>query len=228
MLNSIKRDIFQGWSLKSGLYAIALIAFQIIFYVIYPENPFSFIAGVSGIAAVVLTAQRKAGSYYFGLIQTAILLVVGFEAGLIGETGENLFYFITQFVGMREWKKHLVTEDAIVETRKLSVTQWIITVLSIVVLTVIVGSIFASLNGTQPFIDSLTLIIAFVGQFLMVKRYREQWTFWGVLNVVSLYQWFTLGNMSLVALYIGFLINTVYGYVKWNQGVKQKEEVATV
>lgn len=52
----------------------------------------------------------------------------------------------------------------------------------------------------------------------MLARYREQWTFWFILNVVSLYPWITLHNMSMAALYIAFLINSAYGYYQWSKG----------
>ena len=76
------------------------------------------------------------------------------------------------------------------------------------------------MNGTQPYIDALTLVIAIVAQIIMLARYREQWTFWFVLNIVSIYQWVTLGNWSMVALYVAFIINNAYGYVEWSKGAK--------
>ena len=56
----------------------------------------------------------------------------------------------------------------------------------------------------------------------MVYRFREQWLLWAVLNIVSIYQWIALNNMSLVAMYLAFLINTIYGYVNWS---KQQKEI---
>ena len=110
-------------------------------------------------------------------------------------------------------------EDAIVKTRKLTATQWLLLIGAISVATVGFGYGFQSFGGTQPYIDALTLVVALFGQMLMVYRFREQWLLWGTLNVASIYQWFTLGNMSLVALYVAFLINVIYGYVNWNKQV---------
>ena len=75
-----------------------------------------------------------------------------------------------------------------------------------------------NLAGTQPYIDAFALVTAFVAQIIMLARYREQWTFWFILNVVSLYQWITLRNMSMAALYVAFLINNAYGYYQWSKG----------
>lgn len=228
MLNSvqkIKNELFDGWSLFEGIYAWTLIVLQILFYVWFPDSFWGFIAGTSGTICVILVAKRKISNYFFGFIQTGVTLVLGAQAGLIGETGENIFYFVSQILGIKEWKNNIVEdneESKIVETRKFGLREWMIYLVITIALTLAFGFSFQLFNGTQPFIDAFTLVMAFVGQFLMVYRYREQWLFWGLLNIVSIYQWITLGNMSLVAMYIAFLVNTIYGYVKWSKDTSRK------
>ena len=136
-----------------------------------------------------------------------------------------------------------------VETRKFSLKHWAMSLIIIGIGTLgfafisqhmteiinslgsfatLVGNVFGqhwgwtvtNMQGTQPYIDAFTLVVAFVAQIIMLERYREQWVFWFVLNIVSLYQWFTLNNMSMVALYIAFLINNAYGYYQWSKGIR--------
>lgn len=228
LIKKTKEDLFGGWSGKEAIYAWVLIILQIAFYVVYPDSLWGFIAGTAGTICVLLVAKGKISNYFFGFIQTGIILVLGFQAGLIGETGENIFYFVTQFWGIYQWRKHMgVTAEGeevkAVKTRKMDAKQWTLLVLAVALTTVIVGFVFSSLNGTQPYIDSFTLMAALFGQMLMVFRFREQWVLWGLLNIASIYQWTTLGNMSLTAMYIAFLINTIYGFVNWTKLEKTKE-----
>lgn len=215
------KDMFTGWGKYERWYAIGLISLQIGFYILYPDSLLGFITGVSGTACVLLVAKRKLSNYFFGFIQTGIALILGFQAGLIGETGENIFYFVSQLLGIKEWDKNKDEDDEVI-TKKFNIKQWIITITIITLLTLVLGTIFDNFSGTQPYIDALTLVIALVAQTLMVYRFREQWLLWGILNIVSLYQWVTLGNMSLVAMYIAFFINTVYGYINWSKEVQNK------
>lgn len=216
------KDLFTGWGKFERWYAITLITLQIVFYIIYPESPLGFITGLSGTICVLLVAKRKLSNYFFGFIQTGIALFLGAGAGLIGETGENLFYFVSQILGLKEWNKHK-DEDNEVITKKFTFKQWLLTLVVIAVPTTILTLIFGRFNGTQPLLDALTLVIALVAQTLMVYRFKEQWLLWLALNLVSLAQWFMIGNMSLVAMYIAFTINTVYGYVNWSNEVKNQE-----
>ena len=107
MIVNLKEELFSGWSLKESIYGWSLILVQVLFYIVYPDSLWGFIAGVSGTICVLLVAKGKISNYFFGFIQTGIMLVLGFQAGLIGETGENVFYFVTQFLGINEWRKNM-------------------------------------------------------------------------------------------------------------------------
>ena len=220
-MKKLYEELFGGWSAKEQIYAWTLISLQIIFYVIYPDSFWGFVAGMTGTICVLLVAKGKISNYFFGFIQTGVTMVLGFQAFLIGETMENVFYFVSQFLGIKEWKNNLNKDTHIVKTRKFTMSQWMITICSVAALTALLGYIFKHFNGTQPFIDSFTLVLALVAQILMVYRFREQWLLWAVLNIVSIYQWIALNNMSLVAMYLAFLINTIYGYVNWSNQQKK-------
>lgn len=248
------KDVFLGWSKKEAIYALSLIALQIITFVLNPDSISGFITGLSGTICVILAAKRKISNYAFGFIQTAVGLYLGLQVHLWGESAENLFYLITQFIGFAAWRKHMIAGDSEeeteqVETRKFSLKHWAMSLIIIGIGTLgfafvsqhmteiinslgsfasLVGNIFGqhwgwtvtNMQGTQPYIDAFTLVVAFVAQIIMLERYREQWVFWFALNIVSLYQWFTLNNMSMVALYIAFLINNAYGYYQWSKGIR--------
>lgn len=233
----VKHELFGGWTLFEKLYIPSLVLLQLVVYMIYPDSFWGMIAGVTGVLCVTFVAKGKISNYYFGFIQTGIMLVLGAQAFLIGETGENLFYFVTQFLGIKEWKKNMKKktldnyeneETEVVQTRKLTGIQWVYLILAVAGLTALLGYTFSMFNGTQPYIDSATLIIAIFGQMLMVYRFREQWILWLGLNCISAYQWITLGNMSLFILYIAFIINTIYGYITWSKNLKTDEKVTEV
>lgn len=79
------------------------------------------------------------------------------------------------------------------------------------------------LNGwgsNQPYVDAFTTVIALISQVLMVYRFREQWIGWLVLNAVQIYLWSTVeggGNMAIMAMYLGFIANSVYGWYNWTK-----------
>ncbi len=220
---SFLKDIFLGWTKSEAIFGLSLVALQIITFIFNPESPLGFIAGTTGTICVLLVSKRKLSNYAFGLIQTAVTIYLGLGVSLWGESIENIFYFVSQIIGFAAWRKHMIAGDVVeeieqVETRIFKIRDWFISLTGIALFTAIAGYIFQITNGTQPYIDSLTLGISIIAQIIMLMRYREQWVFWFVLNLVSLYQWVTLGNASLVALYIAMILNNAYGYYQWTKG----------
>ena len=157
-MKKLHEELFGGWSAKEQIYAWTLISLQIVFYVIYPDSFWGFVAGMTGTICVLLVAKVKISNYFFGFIQTGVTMVLGFQAFLIGETMENVFYFVSQFLGIKEWKNNLNKDTHIVKTRKFTMSQWMLTICSVAALTALLGYIFKHFNGTQPFIDSFTLV----------------------------------------------------------------------
>ena len=57
---------------------------------------------------------------------------------------------------------------------------------------------------------------------LMVKRYSEQWPLWIIVDVIAVLKWGMLGNWIVAIMYGIYLVNAVYGYIKWLQMNKTK------
>ena len=54
-------------------------------------------------------------------------------------------------------------------------------------------------------------------QILMVKRYREQWALWLLIDVFCIKMWWVAGNWSMVAMYIAWTANAFYGWYNWTK-----------
>lgn len=232
------RDIFTGWSKWEMVYAFILLSLQVAVLFI-PVNGselqplwikvVSFITGMSGTICVLLVAKGKISNYLFGIVQTVFGVLVGGFHRLIGETFENLMYLVFQFIGIKEWSKHMVVESdsgeeqdtGVVETKKFHWLDWVITVALIAGLTYGLGTMFYSLNGSFGYSDAFTLVVAVIAQLLMTYRYREQWVIWFSLNVVSVWQFYSAGNASMFALYVALTINTIFGWFTWSKSVSK-------
>ena len=55
----------------------------------------------------------------------------------------------------------------------------------------------------------------------MIFRFAEQWVLWIIINVLTIGLWIATlttsgGNdWTVLAMWIAFLINSIYGYVNW-------------
>lgn len=196
------------------LFALVGVILQVYaFY--YTDAPIlSLISGVSGIIAVVLCAERQLSYWPFAWLQLITYLILSVQQKLWGEVGEYIFYGVTMIYGMFVWNKY--KDNHKVKSRKLSRTSFqILFTLCIIGITALYF-VLDKTNDTQPFIDSVSSVPALFAQFLMILAYKEQWYFWLIIDIASIYMWIVIGDWCMVSQFIFWTINCLYGLHKWN------------
>lgn len=101
--------------------------------------------------------------------------------------------------------------------KKFTVKQWILSIVLTIVATIIMGYLLTLINSAQAYTDAATNVMAIFAQILMVKRYREQWIWWLAIDLFCVKMWFVAGNWSMVAMYIAWTINCIYGWINWSK-----------
>lgn len=221
MINWIKNEFWTGYNNFERIFMAAMIMLQVIMYYIAPDTPIGMICGISGVICVVLTAKGKISSYIFNFIQMITYMIICWEARLFLEFGEQVFYFIACIFGVFLWKKNMKknedgTEQVI--AKKFKPWHWVATIIITLVTTFILGSFGNNILGsTLPYLDAFTVALAVIAQLLMVWRYREQWAVWIVIDVSSLVMFIMLHEWAMVAMYIAWTINAIYGWYNWTK-----------
>lgn len=205
-------------------YMLAMLALQIVVFMLCPESPLSIVAGIAGVISVVLCAKGKFSFYFIGFVQTISYLILAWNARFYGEVIENLWYFVTMIWGIFVWKDNLTTDKdggQQVESLKFTPMMWFDSIVGVVIATVIMGFALSLFGSAQAYTDAATNVMAIFAQILMVKRYREQWLWWLLIDVFCIKLWWVAGNWSMVAMYVAWTINCVYGWVNWSKGAKK-------
>ena len=226
---TLKQEFVNGYTWFDKLFMISMLLMQIIVFIIVPDTWISIVCGISGVISTVLCAKGKISFYFIGFIQTGTYLVLAWQNWFLGEIIENLFYLTTMVWGIFVWKKNTKVDDkdaAYVEAKKFSPLMWIVSTSATIVSTIVVGYCLSLFNSNQPYLDAATNVIAIFAQFMMIKGYREQWPWWGVLNIICVVMWYRAGNWSMVAMYVAWIINCIYGWVNYSK-LNQKQHIHT-
>lgn len=222
---------WNGYSVAERLFLFSVVAMQIIVFCIAPDTPLNIIAGIAGCVSVVLTAKGRWMMYPIGFIQNFTYTVLAFQNRFYGEVMEQAFYIITMIYGMYAWAKNMnVNEDGTQEvmTRKFTALEWVLSVIATAVLTVGLGWFLNGIGAAQAYTDAATNVMALFAQIMMVRRYREQWIWWTVIDLLCIKMWWVAGNWSMVAMYIAWTANCVYGWYNWTKLNKQQAVTASV
>ena len=222
----LTKEFMRGYSTFDKLFMVAMLLVQIIVFCIVPDTPIGIIAGISGVISVVLCAKGKISFYFIGFVQTISYLFLAWQNCFYGEVMENIFYLVTMIWGIFVWKKNSIVDDkgsAHVEALKFTPKMWVLSILGTVICTIAMGYWLTTIGSHQAYTDAATNILAIFAQILMVKRYREQWIWWLVIDILCLKMWFVAGNWSMVAMYIAWTINCIYGWYNWNKLEKENK-----
>ena len=218
--NALTQEFMRGYSLFDKLFMVSMLLVQIVVFCVSPDSVLGVIAGISGVISVVLCAKGKISFYFIGFVQTITYTFLAWRNCFYGEVLENIFYLVTMVWGIFVWKKNSTVDDngsAHVEVLKFTPVMWVLSILGTVACTLGMGYWLDSIGSAQAYTDAATNILAIFAQILMVKRYKEQWLWWFIIDILCLKMWFVAGNWSMVAMYVAWTINCIYGWYNWTK-----------
>lgn len=216
----VLRNFWTGFSTGERLFMWGMVLLQIIVYIIAPDSWYGVVAGIAGCISVVLTAKGRWMMYPIGFIQNFTYTVLAFQNKFYGEVMEQLFYIATMIWGMYAWAKNMnVNDDGTqdVKTRKFTAIEWVLSIAATLAMTWVFGSVLQRMGSAQAYTDAATNVMALFAQVMMVKRYREQWVWWIVIDLLCIKMWWVAGNWSMVAMYIAWTVNCIYGWRNWTK-----------
>lgn len=199
---------FASWFVLIGIIT------QLLTYYIMDDSALALCSGIAGVISVVLCSQRKYAFYFWGVLQLITIMIISYQTGLYGKLVENAFYLITMFVGMNIWKENTIDDKT--QVRTMDWTDYVIFGCLFLPFAIILSySIVSQYNTDQIVLDIITTVIGILAQIMLILRFREQWILWFILDVLCIALWAIDSNWCLMAQYIFWTINCIYGYFYW-------------
>lgn len=183
---------------------------------------------IFGLLSVLLAKKGDIRVYPTGIISTIIFVYLLWINGLFGDMIINAYYTIMSVYGWLLWAKNQTQSQ--VKISVMSVSDWkislMISVGSIVGIFAVYWFKYAyqtgfSLEGiplkTIDYFDILTTAIFFVGMWLMAQRKIENWIFWILGDVISVFLYYYKGLIFSSFQYLVFTLIAILAYREWKQ-----------
>ncbi len=222
----IKREL-TNWKMWEIIWLFVATAVILGVSIYWKDSIIALCAALTGIWCVILTGKGKLSSFWVGTVNTVLYAIIAWEARYWGEVMLNLIYYVPMnFVGIYMWSKNMNKETEEVIKKRLSLKNSIIAYGLVALGTIGYGFVLKLLNGTLPFVDSMSTVFSVFAQFLCVKRYMEQWVLWVVVDVVTVIMWVYAfmngtGDMATVLMWSIYLINAIFMLIKWRKDTKE-------
>ena len=83
----------------------------------------------------------------------------------------------------------------------------------------------AHTDASFPYFDSSLTAISLIAQWLMARKYLENWLLWIIANVGYIYLYFSKNLNGTAILYVLLLVLAIKGYLDWRDSIKTQNTI---
>ena len=204
---------------------IAIAAYYMVLSFIRPEassNPawlavLNFISGVAGVFCVFLCAKASVSNFAFGLVNTLVYIVYLAYWRIYGTMCLELFLYLPMGVaGWIHWAGHRDRKrPENTMARRLNARQNAAAAALVCAVTVICHAVLVRAGGTVAWLDAATVAIGIVATLLQTLRFREQYVWWLITDVVAVAMYIAHFDPVYLTKKTIYLIMAVIGLYNW-------------
>lgn len=182
----------------------------------------------SGLIAVWLSAKANIWSWPVGIVNVILAFLLYYQVQLYPDMFLQIFFFITNIIGWWRWANPQAGEEDRKKELKVSYmrkTQLVLTIITGIIGTVILGSFASrlhdwfpslfSLPGSYPYIDSFILTMSIVTTFYMIQKKIECWITWILIDIVATVLYYVKEVKFFSLEYLIFTGLACYGLGTW-------------
>lgn len=184
---------------------------------------------VGGITCELLLSKQTRWAFvvsflFYDLTQTVIYIVNGYYVNALYEI---IFWMPILFVDFFAWNKMKDKENNdLTVVKKINWKLDLVLFFIILGVSLAIGALFTVISITAEgmsdywWLDALGGALNVLNGLFILLRFREQWIPWIGVCIVEAVMWCISGRYVLLILSLGYLTNSIYGYIKWTKYIK--------
>ncbi len=177
----------------------------------------NFISAICGVICIFFTAKANISNFVFASVNTIVYAVYLVYWHIWGTALlEILFYIPMNFVSWYFWAKHRdreITQKT--KSRRLTLLQNGICAAVVVASALIYHGVLVKVGGEVAWFDAFTLSIGILATILELLRYKEQYIWWIITDIVSIGMYIAHFDMVYLTKRSIYLIMAVIGLMNW-------------
>jgi nicotinamide mononucleotide transporter len=179
------------------------------------QQVWEVLAVVLAVAYLVLAIRQNIWCWAAAAVSALLYLFILFESKLYMQSALQVYYLAMAGYGWYHWHRPQIAGE------ELPVTRWPLrnhaAAIGIVLLLMLVtGQLMIRYSDAPlPHLDSFTTWGAVVTTFMVARKVLENWLYWFVIDVVSIFMFLQRDLYFTVALFAGYLVMIVIGYRSW-------------
>ncbi len=181
------------------------------------------IAVIAAILYLVLAIRQNIWCWLFAAVSTSIYVWLFISAKLYMESGLNAFYLVMAGYGWYSWYFGR-QDDAELPVVRWSIRTHVIAVAGISAVSLGSGWLLDNFSDAAfPFVDSATTWFAIWATFLVARKVLENWWYWLVIDLVSIYIYYDRELVLTALLFVLYVCMIPFGLMSWTRSMKERQ-----
>jgi nicotinamide mononucleotide transporter len=183
-----------------------------------PISWLELVAFVLAVWMVVCNMRVHLLAWPLALISSLMYFALFWDGKLYGEAGLQLVFATLALWGWWQWRFGRTRDGEALKVRRLGLQGLVKPALLTLAVWPLLGLFLAkNTDSPLPYWDAFPTVASLLGQWLLARKYEENWPTWIVVNIVSVVLFGLKGYWLTVILYAGFIPMSVIGWRAWRQ-----------
>ena len=165
-----------------------------------------------------LQHARQPTGWPLAIVSSLLYFALFWNSKLYGDASLQILFIVVAGWGWWQWLRGTETDGRALRVRSLGAQGRLVAVAAVLVGWPSIGWFLRRYTDTDvPWWDAFPTAASIVGQWLLGRKYVENWPAWVIVNVVSVALFAYKGLWLTVALYAVFVAMSFVGWRAWRQ-----------
>ena len=181
-------------------------------------SPLEIAAVVLALAMVFCNIREIHWGWPLAIASSLLYLVIFWDSKLYGDASLQVFFAVVALWGWLQWLRGHRADGTDLHVARLSKRGVLMAAAAAAVLWPATGFFLKTYTDTDvPWWDAFPTALSVVGQFLLGRKFIENWAVWIIVNAVSIALFAYKGLWLTTGLYAVFVALSFVGWRQWKK-----------
>jgi nicotinamide mononucleotide transporter len=182
------------------------------------QPSFELVATCAGLMNVYLAARASKWNWFFGIITVTLYMIIFFQVKLYCDMCLQIVFLGLQVYGIVQWSRG--GHQSLQVTKAGPKIQLVALGLFSLLFILFIYLLKSYTDSTTIVMDAFITALSLVAQWMMCKKWLENWWLWMVVDIVSIKMYLIKHLYLTSGLYAAFFIICCFGYRVWQRQLK--------
>ena len=188
-----------------------------------PITWLELVAFVLALAMVLLNIRVNPLAWPLAIVSSLLYFALFWNSRLYGDASLQLFFIVMALWGWWQWLRGTTQNGQALQVRRLGARgRWHALAAMTLAWPALAWLLAHATNSDVPWWDAFPTAGSVIGQWLLGRKYVENWAAWLIVNLVSVALFAIKGLWLTVLLYALFVLLSVAGWQAWRQLISQR------